>query len=153
MSSENHSLASSTHGMNDTSESGTALASGLKSPRPSLSTSFTNKLRLNRVEVPEVVVSHHTSPNEMLEDAEELAQRDLMAQKVQEFLILGPRTPVKDKLFTAGLIFLTMIGILVLFWYQNFGPGFRAFKPKPGGLGDEASPAVSDYDLDPPLML
>ena len=33
----------------------------------------------------------------------------------------------KDKLFTGGLLVLTLFGILVLFWFQNFGPGFEAF--------------------------
>ncbi len=30
-----------------------------------------------------------------------------------------------DRLFTACLIALTMVAILVLFWFQNFGPGFH----------------------------
>ena len=86
--------------------------------------------------VPEVVVSHHSSENlancVLDEDDEirlELANRDRMAQTVQQYLMLGDSTPaLKDKLFTAGLLVLTMLGILIVFWYQNFGPGFRAFQ-------------------------
>ena len=51
-----------------------------------------------------------------------------MAKTVQKHLTLDDvKTPLKDKLFTASLLALTMMGILVLFWYQNFGPGFKAF--------------------------
>ena len=85
--------------------------------------------------VPEVVVSHHSSENLRIESIEtedtirqELANRAHMANTVQKYLILKDSTPLKDKLFTAGLLALTMLGILVLFWYQNFGPGFSAFK-------------------------
>ena len=119
---------------------------GGRHPGNSVASSIASRLGLprpSRVEVPEVVVSQHTSPAEMLEDEEEKAQRDLMVQKVQEFLILGPTIPIKDKLFTASLIFLTMIGILVLFWYQNFGPGFTAFERKPGTKLDE----IDDFSL------
>jgi hypothetical protein len=85
------------------------------------------------VEVPEVVVSEHTSSEFadeiFIEDVRiERAHRDLMANTVQKYLILSPSTPLKDKFFTAGLILLTMVGILVLFWYQNWGRGFSAFK-------------------------
>ena len=83
------------------------------------------------VYVPEVVVSEHPAIVEV-EDQEEVicekVNRDLMAKTVQNYLILGPSTPLKDKLFTAGLLALTLVGILVLFWFQNFGPGFNAFK-------------------------
>lgn len=84
--------------------------------------------------VPEVVVSHHSSENLRMETEtedtirQELANRAHMANTVQKYLILKDSTPLKDKLFTAGLLALTMLGILVLFWYQNFGPGFSAFK-------------------------
>ena len=58
----------------------------------------------------------------------ELANRDLMAKTVQKYLTLhDAKTPLKDKLFTASLLALTMMGILLLFWYQNFGPGLEAF--------------------------
>jgi len=81
--------------------------------------------------VPEVVVSHHSSENLFGEDEDicrELANRDFMAKTVQKHLTLDDvKTPLKDKLFTASLLALTMMGILVLFWYQNFGPGFKAF--------------------------
>ena len=81
--------------------------------------------------VPEVVVSHHSSENLDLNEDDylrrEMAHRDQMQKNVQKYLLLTPSTPLKDKLFTAGLLALTMCGILVLFWYQNFGPGFRAF--------------------------
>ena len=81
--------------------------------------------------VPEVVVSHHSSENLFGEDEDvrrELANRDLMAKTVQKHLTSDDvKTPLKDKLFTASLIALTMMGILVLFWYQNFGPGFKTF--------------------------
>ena len=30
-----------------------------------------------------------------------------------------------DRIFTGGLIALTAVGILILFWYQNFGAGFK----------------------------
>ena len=82
--------------------------------------------------LPEVVVSHHSSENleEDIDDdiRREIANRDRMAKTVQSFLILSDSTPLKDKLFTAGLLALTVLGILVLFYYQNFGPGFSAFK-------------------------
>ena len=86
--------------------------------------------------VPEVVVSHHSSENvggAPVDDdnklKQELANRDIMAKTVQKYLILSDSPPLKDKLFTALLIALTMLAVLVLFWYQNFGPGFTAFKP------------------------
>ena len=51
-----------------------------------------------------------------------------MAKTVQKHLtIYDVKTPLKDKLFTASLLALTMMGIFILFWYQNFGPGFKAF--------------------------
>ena len=51
-----------------------------------------------------------------------------MAKTVQKYLYLNDaKTPLKDKLFTASLLALTMMGILLLFWYQNFGPGLEAF--------------------------
>ena len=81
--------------------------------------------------VPEVVVSHHSSENLEVNEEDylrrEMAHRDQMQKNVQKYLLLTPSTPLKDKLFTAGLLALTMCGILVLFWYQNFGAGFRAF--------------------------
>ena len=30
-----------------------------------------------------------------------------------------------DRIFTGGLIALTAVAILILFWYQNFGSGFK----------------------------
>ena len=97
---------------------------------------FTNRpgAQVGPALVPEVVVSHHSSENlEVDEDdylRREMAHRDQMQKNVQKYLLLTPSTPLKDKLFTAGLLALTMCGILVLFWYQNFGPGFRAFHSK-----------------------
>ena len=88
--------------------------------------------------VPEVVVSHHSSENLEVNEEDylrrEMAHRDQMQRNVQKYLLLTPSTPLKDKLFTAGLLTLTMCGILVLFWYQNFGAGFRAFHSPPWSL-------------------
>lgn len=54
----------------------------------------------------------------------EHAQKNIMARTAQRYLILD-HISYADKVFTAMLIVLTMIVILVLFWYQNFGPGFK----------------------------
>ena len=40
------------------------------------------------------------------------------------FLVMEAAT-FSDKLFTGTLILLTVVGIFVLFWFRNFGPGFR----------------------------
>ena len=48
--------------------------------------------------------------------------RSVMAKTRQKYLAMEAAS-FWDRSFTAGLIFLTMIAILVLFLYQNFGPG------------------------------
>lgn len=94
---------------------------------PSSSNNVEDKRKRPRVEVPEVIVSDHTSPVTetygVLDVRLERVHRDLMARTVQKYLVIDA-TPLKDRLFTGGLILLTMVGILMLFWYQNFGPGF-----------------------------
>ena len=48
----------------------------------------------------------------------------VMARTRNKYLVMEAAT-CTDKIFTASLIVLTMLAILVLFWYQNFGPGFQ----------------------------
>ena len=52
------------------------------------------------------------------------AHRGVMARTDNKYLVLEAAT-FRDKLFTAALILLTIMGILVLFWFRNFGPGFH----------------------------
>ncbi len=52
------------------------------------------------------------------------ATRVVMARTRQRYLVMEAATAA-DKFFTASLIVLTVFGILVLFWYRNFGPGIQ----------------------------
>ena len=47
----------------------------------------------------------------------------LMARTGNKYLNINSST-LPDKIFTGALICLTMLAIVILFWYQNFGPGF-----------------------------
>ncbi len=55
----------------------------------------------------------------------ESVQRGVMARTKQKYLSMEASS-LPDRLFTAFLIILTMVAILVLFWFQNFGPGFHS---------------------------
>ena len=45
--------------------------------------------------------------------------------RTKDKYILMDATSSFDKLLTGSLIILTMFGILLLFWFQNFGPGIK----------------------------
>ncbi len=53
----------------------------------------------------------------------ESVHRTVMARTGQKYLVMDASS-LPDRLFTGCLIALTMVAILVLFWFQNFGPGF-----------------------------
>ena len=50
--------------------------------------------------------------------------RDVMRRTENRYLVMEAAT-FGDKLFTGTLIILTILGILVLFWFRNFGPGLH----------------------------
>ena len=50
--------------------------------------------------------------------------RGVLSRTHNKYLVMEAAT-FSDKLFTGTLIFCTVVGIFVLFWFQNFGPGFR----------------------------
>ena len=60
----------------------------------------------------------------MLDNDLENVHRGVMARTRNKYLVMEAAT-CTDKIVTASLIVLTMLAILVLFWYQNFGPGFH----------------------------
>ena len=47
-----------------------------------------------------------------------------MARTKDKYILMDV-TSTTDKAVTGILIVLTMFGILLLFWYQNFGPGIK----------------------------
>ena len=49
--------------------------------------------------------------------------RGVLSRTHNKYLVMEAAT-FSDKLFTGTLIFCTVVGIFVLFWFQNFGPGF-----------------------------
>ena len=49
--------------------------------------------------------------------------RGVLSRTHHKYLVMEAAT-FSDKLFTGTLIFCTVVGIFVLFWYQNFGKGF-----------------------------
>ena len=49
--------------------------------------------------------------------------RGVLSRTHNKYLVMEAAT-FSDKLFTGTLIFYTVVGIFVLFWFQNFGPGF-----------------------------
>ena len=55
---------------------------------------------------------------------QEDVHRGVLDRTLNKYLVMEAAT-CTDKIFTATLIILTMLGILVLFWFQNFGPGFK----------------------------
>ena len=60
-----------------------------------------------------------------LADADlETAHRGIMARTRQKYLVMDASS-FSDRCFTGALITLTMVAILVLFWFQNFGSGFH----------------------------
>ena len=62
------------------------------------------------------------------EELELVQHRDLMARNIQKYGTTQGEEKVAtlpDRIFTGGLITLTTVAILILFWYQNFGPGFK----------------------------
>ena len=50
--------------------------------------------------------------------------RDVMRRTENRYLVMEAST-FGDKVFTGTLIILTILGILVLFWFRNFGPGLH----------------------------
>lgn len=54
----------------------------------------------------------------------ESVHRNVMARTGQKYLVMDASS-FPDRFFTALLIAATMVAILVLFWFQNFGPGFH----------------------------
>lgn len=50
--------------------------------------------------------------------------RDTLAKTKQKYLVMDASTWT-DRIVTGSLIVMTMIAILGLFWFQNFGPGFH----------------------------
>ena len=50
--------------------------------------------------------------------------RGVMARTKDKYILMDV-TSTTDKAVTGILIVLTMCGILLLFWYQNFGPGIK----------------------------
>ena len=60
----------------------------------------------------------------MMDNDLEIVHRGVMARTMNKYLVMEAAT-CTDKIFTASLIVLTMLAILVLFWFQNFGPGFK----------------------------
>ncbi|TRY69222.1 hypothetical protein TCAL_01396 [Tigriopus californicus] len=50
--------------------------------------------------------------------------RDTLAKTKQKYLVMDASTWT-DRIVTGSLILMTMIAILGLFWFQNFGPGFH----------------------------
>ena len=50
--------------------------------------------------------------------------RGVMARTKDKYILMDV-TSTTDKAVTGILIILTMCGILLLFWYQNFGPGIK----------------------------
>ena len=62
------------------------------------------------------------------EELELVQHRDLMARTIHKYGTTQESdskvATLPDRIFTGGLITLTAITILLLFWYQNFGPGF-----------------------------
>ena len=52
------------------------------------------------------------------------AHRGIMARTRQKYLVMDASS-LTDRCFTGTLIVVTMVAILVLFWFQNFGPGFH----------------------------
>ena len=63
------------------------------------------------------------------EELELVQHRDLMARNIQKYGTTRDSenkvATLPDRIFTGGLIALTAVAILILFWYQNFGPGFK----------------------------
>ena len=53
-----------------------------------------------------------------------VVHRGVMARTKDKYILMDV-TSLSDKLVTGSLIILTMFGILLLFWYQNFGPGIK----------------------------
>jgi hypothetical protein len=71
------------------------------------------------------------------EELELVQHRDLMARNIQKYGTTRGEdkvAPLPDRIFTGGLITLTMLAIIILFWYQNFGPGFT-FENIPSSKG------------------
>ena len=59
------------------------------------------------------------------QELELVQHRDLMARTIQRYLVPDVVATFQERMITGGLIALTTIAILALFWYQNFGPGFN----------------------------
>ena len=55
---------------------------------------------------------------------QKVVHRGVMARTKDKYILMDV-TSLSDKLVTGSLIILTMFGILLLFWYQNFGPGIK----------------------------
>ena len=68
--------------------------------------------------------SDDTSRLDLVDEELGEVHRDIMAKTSQKYLVMDASS-FPDKMFTGTLIVLTMLGILTLFWYQNFGPGFH----------------------------
>ena len=61
------------------------------------------------------------------EELQLVQHRDLMARNIQKYgTTQGEEkvAPLPDRIFTGGLIALTALAIVLLFWFQNFGSGF-----------------------------
>ena len=59
-----------------------------------------------------------------LDDPElKAAHKSVMARTGQKYLVVDDN--LADKFITAFLIVLTVVAIIVLFLYQNFGPGIK----------------------------
>ena len=59
---------------------------------------------------------------ELVDDRLADAHRVVMQRTANRYLVMEAAT-FGDKLFTGTLIILTILAILVLFWFRNFGPG------------------------------
>ncbi len=57
------------------------------------------------------------------------AHRVVMQRTANRYLVMEAAT-FGDKLFTGSLIIITIVAILVLFWFRNFGPVFSIIDDK-----------------------